>query len=98
MALTHGIPTAAAIASQGYPALKGLFLLKKAQALVLRQRASFGQAILIEKLAENFFKCLLFARVVSSLLGGNLNFVLNICWHGQDLFDIDLLPEVIKRK
>ena len=99
MVLTHGISTAAAAGgAQGYPALQGLFLLKKAHALVLRQRASLGQAILIKELAESVFECLLFARVVSPLFDGNLDCVLNICWHGQDLLDIDLLPEVIERK
>ena len=99
MVWTHGIPaaTSAAAQTQGYPALKGLLLLKKAHALVLRQRASLGQAILIKELAESVFECLLFARVVSPLFDGNLDCILNICWHGQDLLDIDLLPEVIER-
>ena len=84
MVWTHGIPaaTSAAAYTQGYPALKGLLLLKKAHALVLCQRSSLGQAILIKELTKGIFKRLLLAWVVSSLLICNLNSVLNISRHG----------------
>ena len=74
--------TSTIAAAQGYSTLKSLFLFKKAHALVLCQRSSLGQAILIKELTKGVFKRLLLAWVVSSLLICNLNSVLNISWHG----------------